>query len=887
MDPPSASAILLVGADLARRGLAMHPHVGDLPMFEFEHGTEAVRWLRDRPGEAAVAIIGAAVEAPLWTCHRLQAAGTVPILRVLAAEEAEVERLDRAIRRSPFLYGDRACLPADADLATTIGDAAHSATAPPGAPAPTSLFEESTLTLLEATPTATLVGDADDCVICASPQARALLGRPARWLDGRPLADAFVAGDQPQLAGYLQHCSASGELPISEVLCCLDEHGATHPVVLAGGLSQPGGTAGTKVLVVREATSEEAQASRGRDKEADGNEELHRVALEAAGVGTWHWDLASGEVQWSDNLEAMFGLAPGTFDGSFESYLDCCVHEADRDALIEAVQDALAGRPEFHMEHRFIDAKGTVGWMDCVGRMEFDRTGEPLRMTGICMDITSRKRAEELLRALAEAGTTLATSLIYESTLAQVADIVVPEWGDWCAIEVLEGDRLESTAISHVDPDKLEQARALRRAYPPRLDAASGAGYVVRTGECQCIPMIEEKDLRSIAVDERHLSMMQELGLRSAVIVPLIARGRTLGALTLVAAETRRCYRRSDLPHIQELARRCAFAVDNARLYRAAEQELDHRIRTEIELKRLNETLEQRVAERTAVAEHRATQLRGLAAELTQVEQRERRRLAQNLHDHHQQILVAARLQIGRLLHNGDDEEARERAADHLDQLLGEAIDSVRTVSRELSPGVLYNAGLSEALQWLIPHKRDEYGLEMHLEANPLADPESEEVAIFLYQAVRELLFNVVKHAGTNEAWVRMSPADGNRVRIQVEDQGNGLDPDRVDHEADNERFGLFGMRKRLALWDGEFKVDSTPGRGTRITLTVPRQGHGTASSTDGVTESSPNPTDARSAPPEALPCDSGGSGDAARDSFEGPPERSRRHGDHRARRQR
>jgi PAS domain S-box-containing protein len=994
----------------------MHPQLRDLALFAVENATAAAHWLRDHPDNTTVAIVGAAIEAPLWACQRLQAAGTVPILRVLAAEESEVERLDRALRRSPFLYGDRACLPADADLATTIGDAARSTTPLPDTPAPTRQFEDSTLTLLEATPTATLVVDADDCVIGASPQARALLGRPARWLEGRPLAAAFVAADQPRLAAYLRHCSTKVELPASDVLHCRDEHGATRLVVLGGGLAQPGGHTGTKVLVVRDATSAEADASSARQVEAHGNEALLRAALDAAAVGTWYWDVATGEIQWSDNLEAIFGLTPGTFDGSFDAYLEYCVHEADRDAVLDTVQDALAGKPEYQVEHRYIDADGKVGWMDCRGRMEFDYAGEPRRMAGICMDIsernravqalatsearqrftleaarvgtwnwdiatgnvhwsenleaihgmapgsfagdfsafmegvepehrervrqtidaaleaggdfhieypetrpdgklgwiegrgrvehddtgtptgingismdiTSRKHAEELLRALADAGTTLATSLDYEKTLAQVADMVVPEWGDWCAIEVLERDRLETTAVAHVDPNKVERARELRRAYPPRMDAASGVGYVVRTGQPQCIPIIEEKDIRAVAVDERHLSMVQELGLRSAIIVPLIARGRTLGALTLVAAETNRSYRESDLPHIQELARRCAFAVDNARLYRAAEDELDHRIRTEIELKRLNETLEQRVAKRTAVAEHRAAQLRSLTAQLTQAEQRERRRLARNLHDDHQQILVAARLQLGRLRHGSLNKEGRKDAVDQLDDLLGEAIDSARTVSRELSPAVLYDGGLSAALYWLVPHKRDKYNLEMHVATDPEADPEAEEVAILLFQAVRELLFNVVKHAGTNEAWVRMSAADGDRVCIEVEDQGNGMDPDRMASEADNERFGLFGMRERLAHWDGELKLDSSPGHGTRVTLTVPRHVRGNASSTHGSPGSAPKPDDAPWLPPGAAPRGSGDSGtEAAREDFDERPDRSGQHGDRRPPRQR
>ncbi len=554
------------------------------------------------------------------------------------------------------------------------------------------------------------------------------------------------------------------------------------------------------------------------------SEERLRYTLEAARVGTWRWDVATGEVEWSDNLEPLYGQAQGAFDGSFEAFLEW-VHADDREVVAGAIRSALAGESDYAVEHRVARRGGQIGWLECRGRVERDSAGEPVRMTGICMDVTERKRAEESLRALAEAGTTLATALDYETALRQVAETVVPEWGDWCVVDVLHDDgALETVTVAHADPAKVEHARRLRREYPSRLDAPTGVGYVVRTGESLCLN-IDEHKLESVAADQRHLELLRELGLRSAVVVPLVARGGTLGALMLVTAETAREYHRGDLPNVQDLARRCAFAVDNARLYREAQRELTQRKQTEHALKRLNETLEERVSERTALAEQRAAQLRHLASELSHAEQRERRRLAQALHDDHQQLLIAAKLQVG-LLRQSSVPDAEELTK--LDGLLEEAVQSARTVSRELSPAVLYDGGLAAALRWLATIKQEKYGLIVHVEADEAADPAAEDVSIFLYQAVRELLLNTVKHADTREAWVSMTAASDNQVQIKVEDLGRGIDQQALlDGGADAGQFGLFGMRERLALLDGKLDVDSGPGHGTTVTMLAPRSSGG------------------------------------------------------------
>ena len=189
--------------------------------------------------------------------------------------------------------------------------------------------------------------------------------------------------------------------------------------------------------------------------------------------------------------------------------------------------------------------------------------------TGYLRDITARKVASERREFLTELGPALASVLDVRKTLAALARLAVPRLADWCAVDMigLDGVALERVAVAHIDHAKVRLAEELVQRYPPDPNADIGVPKVVRTGKSEHYAEIPDAIIVASAVDAEHLQILRELRLRSAMIVPLKARGRILGALTFVHAESDRRYTSDDLAFVEEFARRAAIAVDNAALY--------------------------------------------------------------------------------------------------------------------------------------------------------------------------------------------------------------------------------------------------------------------------------------------------------------------------------
>ncbi len=204
-----------------------------------------------------------------------------------------------------------------------------------------------------------------------------------------------------------------------------------------------------------------------------------------------------------------------------------------------------------------------------------DENGNVTAGMTLTQDITRRKDIETQQRFLAGATRLLTSSLDYQTTLQSVAQLVVPQLADLCVVHLLDADgELEMVTAAHVDPVKVEAARELARRYPPRINEVGGVVGVVRAGKSHWLENITGEMMRVIAQDEAHYEMLAASGMRSYLCVPLTARGKTLGAITFIGAESGHRYTQDSLPLAEELARYAAIAVDNARLFAQAQQEI-------------------------------------------------------------------------------------------------------------------------------------------------------------------------------------------------------------------------------------------------------------------------------------------------------------------------
>jgi PAS domain S-box-containing protein len=238
------------------------------------------------------------------------------------------------------------------------------------------------------------------------------------------------------------------------------------------------------------------------------------------------------------------------------------------------------------------------------------------------------------------------------------------------------------------------------------------------------------------------------------------------------------------------------------------------------QLAELTETLEQRVRERTE-------QVRRLAAQLARAEQEERRRVARILHDHVQQMLYGIQIRIHLTemeLAPEDGTDAAESLAE-IKMLIADAVQAVRTLSVELNPPILETDDVGELLQWLTEHMQSLHGLDIAVILRGAERPHivDKNLRNQFFHITRELLFNVVKHAGVTRAEISVEQRD-DFLQICVRDEGKGFDPAQLSAgEAGQRGLGLAGMYERLGLFDGQVDVRSAPGEGTQVTLLLPQ----------------------------------------------------------------
>lgn len=251
-----------------------------------------------------------------------------------------------------------------------------------------------------------------------------------------------------------------------------------------------------------------------------------------------------------------------------------------------------------------------------------------------------------------------------------------------------------------------------------------------------------------------------------------------------------------------------------------------------------NMTLEQKVRERTHHLIHQRDQLRKLTSDLTLTEQRERRRLANDLHDYLAQILVVCRMKIQQAFSTAQDQTLCP-LLEQVNTLLEESLTYTRTLVAELCPRILYESGLPDALKWLAL-QMVQHGMTVNVKIEDGIPLIPEDQSVLLYQTVRELLFNIIKHASVDVAEVTVKKASDNMLEVIVIDHGKGFDLVEISPGFSHDKFGLMNIRERIEAMEGQFLMESCPGKGTRIVLRVPLQKE-TASEPD-IEETSASP---------------------------------------------
>src|SRR5579872_76258 len=285
---------------------------------------------------------------------------------------------------------------------------------------------------------------------------------------------------------------------------------------------------------------------------------------ESLPFGVWHCNADGQVVHMSDSFLKLVGMDLAQVrEGGWLSRV--MTEDAER------IRDAWRNRDGWGLvwedEYRIRGADDKIYTILCRGHRVLDEAGRTVGWTGINLDITDRARSREQLAFLAEAGRVLSLSLDPSTTLERIARLAVPRLADWCGVDIIDDNgEVRSVAVLHADESKIGIARELR-AYPQDPDENRGLRRVLRTGMSELYEDIPDSLLVEAVKDARQLELIRQIGMRSVMIVPLIAREKTLGAISFVTAESGRHYTKEDLAFAELLARRAALSFDNARMY--------------------------------------------------------------------------------------------------------------------------------------------------------------------------------------------------------------------------------------------------------------------------------------------------------------------------------
>lgn len=537
--------------------------------------------------------------------------------------------------------------------------------------------------------------------------------------------------------------------------------------------------------------------------------ELLKLSFDAIIV----WGMDGRIESWNRGAEELYGFLESEAMG-------CAIHELLDTTAMTAKSDFEAlvrdrGQWEGELRHRTKDGREVI----VSSRQQIGRGSDGgERVLEIDRDITDRIRArEELQRAhdeleekvlqrtsdLQRANQMLRMVSACDQALVEISDElelmhvicqIIQDEGGYRLVWVglAEGDDAQSVrcVASAGDHDGFLDGMRLAGGTGPM--GLGSIGRAIRTG----LPVISG-DIALLSEHEPWREGALKRGFRSMASLPLMNAQKTAFGALVIYSDLPSGFEQKQINLLKELVDDLAFGLASLR----ARAERDQALQT---------------------LEMKASQLQILAGELVRTEQRERRRIARLLHDQLQQLLAAALYGLVSLRpaqKTGKFQDDLTKISD----LLRECIEMSRSLTSELSHPALSEPDLRAALEWLAAWMKEKHGLEVEVVAAQAVSVEAEETRIMLVQAVRELLFNVAKHAGVKSARVNLSEAQDKRVLITVSDEGVGFDAAKI-HPISSAAsgIGLFSIRERLALAGGGMDQESSPGTGSRFTMWVP-----------------------------------------------------------------
>ncbi|MBU8900095.1 PAS domain-containing protein [Corallococcus sp. M34] len=515
---------------------------------------------------------------------------------------------------------------------------------------------------------------------------------------------------------------------------------------------------------------------------------------------------ADGHIDYINQVFATFiGGSVETALGT--SWVDV-LHPDDVPGAVEAWRHSVETGAPYETEFRIADKDGDYRWFLTRATHMPDELGRPAKWFGTSTDIDATKRSKDRNRFLAEASAVLGQSFNPEVTLDQLVQLTVPTLADACAVDVLdEGGTIRRLALAHVEPQRTLEAWELTRRYPLNPQAARGIPQVLRTGRSDWVADIGLLQMdASTEPAQRHF--IEKLGLKSYLVVPLVARGKVLGALTLVYANSGRRYTESDLQTAEDLARRAALAVDNARLYAASQQAVQlrdeflsvasHELKTPLTPIQLKvQALQRRIA-----AEPAGVLPARQVAEVLDAVAGQARKLSSLVNG----LLDVSRISLGRL------------------ELNLEQVDLAMVVHEVLATFANEAAKTGSSL-------------ELRAEGHAMGWWDR----LRLEQVVTNLLSNAVKYGAGRPVKVCVETTESTAL-LTVRDEGIGVPTEaqrrifeKFERAVSDRHYGGLGLglyitRQVVEALGGTVRVESAPGRGALFSVSLPRQGPPTQS---------------------------------------------------------